>query len=175
MLVSKSLMNFILQPWQFLFVVAAPLTKAAAAWRESESSRAETGRPVQSCRTGALAPIGRSTGPIPKHVKTRQIPAQNTNRCKWTTLGECVNQRILVSGCLNRGPKQDVYQAHCFGIILVVFTTIGIQTFHEQHPEHPMSFILKPWQLLFAILSGWIHHRQQQIIEFQNAEILSLM
>lgn len=38
-----------------------------------------------------------------------------------------------------------------------------------------MSFILQPWQLLFAILSGWIHHRQQLIIEFQNAEILSLM
>jgi putative transposase len=38
-----------------------------------------------------------------------------------------------------------------------------------------MSIILQPWQLLLAILSGWIHHRQQQIIEFQNAEILSLM
>ncbi len=38
-----------------------------------------------------------------------------------------------------------------------------------------MSFILQPWQLLFAILSGWIHRRQQQIIEFQNSQIISLM
>ncbi|WP_145048221.1 hypothetical protein [Lignipirellula cremea] len=37
-----------------------------------------------------------------------------------------------------------------------------------------MSFVLQPWQLLFAILSGWIHHRQQQIIEFQNDQIRSL-
>ncbi|QDU92381.1 hypothetical protein [Lignipirellula cremea] len=26
---------------------------------------------------------------------------------------------------------------------------------------HSMNFVLQPWQLLFAILSGWIHHRQQ--------------
>ncbi len=32
-----------------------------------------------------------------------------------------------------------------------------------------MNDILKPWQLLFAILSGWVQRRQQQIIEFQNA------
>ncbi|QDU92356.1 integrase core domain-containing protein [Lignipirellula cremea] len=38
-----------------------------------------------------------------------------------------------------------------------------------------MSFVLQPWQLLFAILSGWIHHRQQQIIEFQNDQIQSLL
>ncbi|QDU92380.1 hypothetical protein Pla8534_01260 [Lignipirellula cremea] len=38
-----------------------------------------------------------------------------------------------------------------------------------------MSFALQPWQLLFAILSGWIHHRQQQIIEFQNDQIQSLL
>ncbi len=38
-----------------------------------------------------------------------------------------------------------------------------------------MNDILQPWQLLFAILSGWVHRRQQQIIEFQNAEIISLM
>ena len=38
-----------------------------------------------------------------------------------------------------------------------------------------MSFILQPWQLLLAILSGWIHHRQQQIIEFQNDQIASLL
>ena len=38
-----------------------------------------------------------------------------------------------------------------------------------------MNDILQPWQLLFAILSGWVHRRQQQIIEFQNTEIMSLM
>ena len=38
-----------------------------------------------------------------------------------------------------------------------------------------MNTILQPWQLLFAILSGWVHRRQQQIIEFQSSEIISLM
>ncbi len=38
-----------------------------------------------------------------------------------------------------------------------------------------MNEILQPWQLLFAILSGWIHRRQQQIIEFQSSQIISLM
>ena len=38
-----------------------------------------------------------------------------------------------------------------------------------------MHDILQPWELLFAILSGWLHRRQQQIIEFQNTEIISLM
>ena len=38
-----------------------------------------------------------------------------------------------------------------------------------------MNIVLQPWQLAFAILSGWVHQRQQQIIEFQNSEILSLM
>ena len=38
-----------------------------------------------------------------------------------------------------------------------------------------MNAVLQPWQLLFAILSGWVQRRQQQIIEFQNSEILSLM
>ena len=38
-----------------------------------------------------------------------------------------------------------------------------------------MNFILQPWQLLLAILSGWIHHRQQQMIEFQNEQIETLL
>ena len=38
-----------------------------------------------------------------------------------------------------------------------------------------MNFILQPWQLLLAILSGWIHHRQQQMIEFQNDQIETLL
>lgn len=38
-----------------------------------------------------------------------------------------------------------------------------------------MSFVLQPWQLLLAILSGLVHRRQQQIIEFQNSEIEALL
>ena len=38
-----------------------------------------------------------------------------------------------------------------------------------------MSFVLQPWQLLLAILSGMVHRRQQQIIEFQNSEIETLL
>ena len=38
-----------------------------------------------------------------------------------------------------------------------------------------MNFILHPWQLLFLILSGWVNRRQQEIIEFQNAQIRALM
>ncbi len=38
-----------------------------------------------------------------------------------------------------------------------------------------MNEILQLWQLLLAILFGWRNHRQQQIIEFQNSQIISLM
>ncbi len=38
-----------------------------------------------------------------------------------------------------------------------------------------MNEILQPWQLLFAILSGWIHRRQQEITEFQNDQIKALL
>jgi putative transposase len=38
-----------------------------------------------------------------------------------------------------------------------------------------MNFILQPWQLLFTALCGWVNQRQQQIIEFQNAQIDSLL
>ena len=38
-----------------------------------------------------------------------------------------------------------------------------------------MSFILQPWELLFAILASWVNHRQQQIIEFQQVEIETLL
>ena len=38
-----------------------------------------------------------------------------------------------------------------------------------------MNFILKPWQLFFLILSGWVNLRQQEMIEFQNAQIQTLM
>ena len=36
-----------------------------------------------------------------------------------------------------------------------------------------MSFVLRPWQLLFLILSGWVNREQQEIIEVQNAQIPS--
>jgi putative transposase len=33
-----------------------------------------------------------------------------------------------------------------------------------------MSFILEPWQLLLAILAGWINQKQQDVIEYLRAE-----
>jgi putative transposase len=38
-----------------------------------------------------------------------------------------------------------------------------------------MDFILRPWQLFFLILSGLVNRQQQQIIEFQDAQIRALM
>ena len=29
-----------------------------------------------------------------------------------------------------------------------------------------MNFVLQPWQLLLAILAGWINRRQQEVIEY---------
>ena len=37
-----------------------------------------------------------------------------------------------------------------------------------------MSFILQPWHILLATICGLINQRQQQIIEFQNAQIEGL-
>lgn len=41
--------------------------------------------------------------------------------------------------------------------------------------EQIMSFVLQPWQVVFVALSAWVNQRQQQIIEFQNAEIEALL
>ena len=41
--------------------------------------------------------------------------------------------------------------------------------------EQIMSFVLQPWQVVFVALSAWVNRRQQQIIEFQNAEIEALL
>jgi hypothetical protein len=38
-----------------------------------------------------------------------------------------------------------------------------------------MSFILQPWHVLLAALCGMVKQRQQQIIEFQNAQIEALL
>jgi putative transposase len=38
-----------------------------------------------------------------------------------------------------------------------------------------MSFLLQPWQILLACLCGTVNDRQQQIIEFQNAQIKTLL
>ncbi len=38
-----------------------------------------------------------------------------------------------------------------------------------------MKFILQPWHLAFVLVSAWVNQRQQQIIEFQNAEIEALL
>ena len=39
----------------------------------------------------------------------------------------------------------------------------------------PMTLSLKPRHLFFLILSGWVNRRQQEIIDFQNAQIQALM
>jgi putative transposase len=33
-----------------------------------------------------------------------------------------------------------------------------------------MNFVLQPWQLLLAILAGWINRRQQGVIEYLRTE-----
>ena len=38
-----------------------------------------------------------------------------------------------------------------------------------------MSFPLTPWHILLAVLCRGVNHRQQQIIEFQNAQIEALL
>ena len=38
-----------------------------------------------------------------------------------------------------------------------------------------MNFILQPWQLLFVVFCGWVHRRQTEIIEFQDAEIKAVL
>lgn len=38
-----------------------------------------------------------------------------------------------------------------------------------------MSFLLQPWHILLAALCGLVKQRQQQVIEFQNAQIETLL
>jgi len=38
-----------------------------------------------------------------------------------------------------------------------------------------MNFVLRPWQLFFLILCGWVNRQQQEVIEFQNAQIQVLL
>ncbi len=38
-----------------------------------------------------------------------------------------------------------------------------------------MKFVLQPWHLAFVLVSAWVNQRQQQIIEFQSAEIEALL
>ena len=38
-----------------------------------------------------------------------------------------------------------------------------------------MSFVLHPWHILLAALCGMVNQRQQQIIQFQNAQIEALL
>jgi putative transposase len=33
-----------------------------------------------------------------------------------------------------------------------------------------MNFVLQPWQLLLAILAGWINRHQQEVIEYLRTE-----
>jgi hypothetical protein len=38
-----------------------------------------------------------------------------------------------------------------------------------------MPFLLQPWHIMLAALCGLVNQRQQQIIEFQNAQIEALL
>ncbi len=38
-----------------------------------------------------------------------------------------------------------------------------------------MPFLLQPWHILLAALCGMVNERQQQIIQFQNAQIEALL
>ncbi len=38
-----------------------------------------------------------------------------------------------------------------------------------------MPLLLQPWHILLATLCGLVNRRQQQIIEFQNAQIEALL
>jgi hypothetical protein len=38
-----------------------------------------------------------------------------------------------------------------------------------------MPFLLRPWHILLAAFCGMVNQRQQQIIEFQNAQIKTLL
>ncbi len=38
-----------------------------------------------------------------------------------------------------------------------------------------MSFLLQPIHLLVVILAGWINRHQENVIDFQNAQIQVLM
>ena len=53
--------------------------------------------------------------------------------------------------------------------------------FHSSAPDTGrfsapnMSFLLQPWQIMLAALCGLVNQRQQQLIEFQNAQIDALL
>ena len=34
-----------------------------------------------------------------------------------------------------------------------------------------MSFVFHPYQLLAAVLAGWVNREQQQLIEYQRTEL----
>jgi hypothetical protein len=63
-------------------------------------------------------------------------------------------------------------------------TDVETSTLHDRRaayddvirfPSRPeacvMNFVLQPWQLLVAILAGWVHRQQQAVIDSQRTEI----
>ncbi len=79
------------------------LTKGVTDWRESESSRPETGRRVQSRRTGAVAPNAQGTGLIAKNAKTLQPRAQNA-KCREQKLSAfALTKEYWLSGVSYKG------------------------------------------------------------------------
>ena len=82
---------------------ATALTKGAADWRESESSRPETGRRVQSRCTGALSLNAESAGMVAKNRKTLQPRAQNAKRRVRNFSAFALTKEHLYSGVSHMG------------------------------------------------------------------------
>ncbi len=76
---------------------------------------------------------------------------------------------ITEASVLSPGASNSADQPHLMGAILLVH----LDQHHGSAVIH--EFRASTLQSLFAILSGWIHHRQQQIIAFQNDQIQSLL
>ena len=107
---------------------------------------------------GTMTGVAKVAGHQPRPRLAAAIFAQ----IGQTVGGHIKRSAIGVGGCriqLTGGQASAMVNASAFPCILVC----------------PMNYVLQPWQLAFAILSGWVHQRQQQIIEFQDSMIISLM
>ena len=62
-----------------------------------------------------------------------------------------------------------------FGRLILLHIARMLVNLHDQASGGSMNQFSTPWQLLLVALSGWVNQRQQQIIEFQNAQIEALL
>jgi hypothetical protein len=72
----------------------------------------------------------------------------------------------------NRRETRDLRQARVSHLRRLI-SPLG--TGHWLISASNMSFLLQPWHILVAALCGMVNERQQQIIEFQNAQIEALL